>query len=332
MADVNGFDPVPWFVADGAEHTAEVFRTTLWLATGGGEGVVAPTDLKVRALDVAAGQVRIDPGACVMPNRQAGARSESYGGRAPLQSLVDIPQTDSSGPRTDLIIARIEDPQYEGWAKPPDAEAAKRWTYIRPFRIHNVSPATLTAARRGTLDLGYPACALAAVNMPASTAAVEEEFIENLRRMASPRSKTVKLSGAPTAEDALTGAASEGGRIWPDYRPSIAIPPWATKAHPTAFITSMGHRGGNAQGLLTVVMGAFRANNIGFDLDALVTSGQRHTFITGGDWDDIRSIAGTVQEIHVEGRKTEAPTNPGYLVTVAGTQILFDVLFEEDVL
>lgn len=329
MADQSGFDPVPWFVGGGAEHQAEIFRTVLHIAVGGGEGVVAPTDCKVTARDPSTNQVRIAPGAVVATNRETGARSESYGGRAPLESLIDIPPASGSGARTDLIVARVEDPQYGEWPSPPSAEAAADWPYIVPRRIPSVSAATLEAARRGKLNLGYPATPLAAVKMPAGAVRVENEYVEDLRRLARPRTHNERRMSQPTPEVVMDNLL---GTTWPDYAPTIEVPAWATGAYVIATLSSIGQRGGPAQGYLTVLLGNKRADNIVYDLDAPVTGGSRHTLVVGGGWSDIRTLAGAVQSLHLEARKLFPELSNGNLVTVEGTQVIYDVQFYETVL
>lgn len=328
--DPSGLDPTAWFIQAARDHPPELLRTAAYVWTGGAEGIVAPGDLRVSALDAAGGQVRISPGAAVVRNRHPEARSESYVIRAPGFCYVDIPATTS--PRVDLIGLRIDDPQYEGVNGPDNETEAETWRFTRPFRVHNVSGANLALAQRGQLDLGFPHYFPAYVQLPANTGiganAVTNAMIGSLRELAQPRSKPVIEIGQPTPEDALTGGLSELGRPWPDYRPDIRVPTWATNATTIVTLSSIGQRVGAAQGYFTAVLGGLRATNIGFDLDAPATGGSRHTLVVAGGF-DVRSLAGRTVQIQTEARKLLAAENPGHLVTVAGTQVIYNVIFYE---
>ena len=125
------------------------------------------------------------------------------------------------------------------------------------------------------------------------------------------------------------------GTVWPDFEPTIRVPSWATGASVIATLSSIGQRDGAAQGQLTAVLNGtasggvsgFRAADILYDLDAPAAGGSRHTLVVGGKWSDIRSIAGLTTTIRLEGKRINTASNPGYLVTVDGTQVIFDLIF-----
>lgn len=329
--DFTGMDRVPWFVQAARDHPPELLRTFAYLATGGNEGVAAPTDLRVQQLDTATGQVRISQGAVAILNRYASARSEMYIARAPGFSYLDVP-AQGTGTRVDLIGVTVDDPQYPGVTGPANETAALTWRFARPIRRHNVNSTELAAAQRGQLDLGYPVYWLAYITIPANTSAITNAMITSLRQLAVPLIHNQVEMNGPTPEVTLT---STTGVVWPDYQPTIRVPSWAVGASCKATLSSVGQRDGGAQGVFTVVLNGaasggapqFRAADIMFDLDPPAVGGTRHTLVVGGKWADIRALAGLTTTVRLEGRRTNTAVDVGYLVTVAGTQAIFDLTF-----
>lgn len=329
--DFSGTDLVPWFVQAARDHSPELLRTFAYLATGGNEGIAAPTDLRVQQMDTATGRVRISPGACAVLNRHPEARSEMYVARAPGYSYLDIP-ANGTGVRTDLIGIRVDDPQYAGVAGPANETEAATWRFARPYRHPNASSAEVNAARRGQLDLGFPVYWLAAVVIPSSTSAITQAMISDLRQMAVPQQRAVVEGSGPTPEVSLTTTT---GAVWPDFQPTIRVPTWATMASCKATLSSVGQRNGSAQGQLTVVLNGnagggvsgYRASDIFFDLDAPATGGSRHTLVVYGGWSDIRPLAGLTTTVRLEGKRTNTGIDVGNLVTVDGTQVIFELWF-----
>jgi hypothetical protein len=93
-------DPVP-YVVHGAKHSADVFRQAFFDSTSGAEGVSSPTAMGVKATGTPSNQVRVFPGGVLIPNTYQGGEGQSYTGRnASLKPLVDVPASDSTGPRS----------------------------------------------------------------------------------------------------------------------------------------------------------------------------------------------------------------------------------------
>ena len=329
------WDATPWFVGGGAEHSPEVARLLAYAAVGDASGIVSPGDLKVSALAVSGSSIRVLAGACLVPNRAAGGSQQTYVGRNPSEDVKGVTATGSGSSRNDLVVARVEDPFMPGepWSDPVDPKVGP---YIFTRILSNVpssAVATPEAAEAYLAAQGMSAIPLAGLILPSNTATITQAMVRDLRKLARPRSQRDLFLGAPTAEVAMN---NELGAVWPDFRPIVNVPSWATHAYVTATLSSIGQRGGPAQGFLTAVLGGglngitgFRANNIGYDLDAPATGGSRHTLMVAGAFTDIRSIAGKSVYVQLEARKILASENPGYLVTVTGTQVLFDVQFFE---
>lgn len=215
-------DSTPWFVGGGAQHSPEGARGLAYAATRGAEGVAGVSDLKVQAQAVPNGTVQVITGGALLLNRYAGGNGQTYSLRNATATDVPVTPTGSGGGRTDLVLARVLDPQYEG-APPADPTS---FDYSRITIIQGVPAGTKTAKE---LTLGYPAIALAKVTLPASTATVTAGMITDLRRVAQPRREraTVTIFPSTTANIPTVGYNS-----WPisaAQRPLVAVPDWATK-------------------------------------------------------------------------------------------------------
>lgn len=321
MASTSGFEAVPWAV-DGTKASADIARLLAYAATQGGEGIIDALDCKVSATaGQATNQVHIAPGALVIRNRSANAFAQSYVARATTATHLDVAPTGSSG-RSDLVVVRIKDPQF-----PPYSGQTVAVPTV-PEIIPGVPAGTTSAA---SLGLNQSVYAVARLDIPPNTTNITAGMIKETRQLAQSRTHRGIEQANPTPEQALNSTA---GRIWPDFRPQFYIPEWATGAVATATLSSIGLRYGSTQGFLTLVLngpaqgvGGFRANDIGYDLDAPSQGGSRHTLIVAGGWNDIRSIAGSWREIRLEARSTNTPEDTGDLWTVAGTQLQFDVEF-----
>lgn len=225
-------DAVPWFIAAPAEHSAEVARTLAYQAIGGKEGLARAGDLLVRALPVPGGAVQVLPGAAGILNRAPGGGGQAYVGRVGAAVSVPIAATGSGSGRTDLIVFRVDDPQYGG-SVPPSAE---KGPYIRLDVISGVN-ANVTRVQDVPDHETDSAVTLARVTLPASTGTVTSAMITNVSRVANPLRETVlrtyALTGSDTVE--LTNTTEyPAGATWPFAVESAwgetFIPEWATRA------------------------------------------------------------------------------------------------------
>ena len=170
---------VPYLVGGGFEHSAEVMRAALAAATSGAEGVLGAADFRVTPTAVPGTSVAVSPGNALLRNSYVGGGAQSYAVRAPSQTELPIQATGSAGARTDLVVARIDDPTYQGGAFDPATFEAAKFEVIRGVPANTVSVAGL--------GLSYPAIALARVTLPASTGTVTAGMITDLREVALPR-------------------------------------------------------------------------------------------------------------------------------------------------
>lgn len=215
----------PWAVGGGAEITASIGRLLAYVGTSGREGVVGTGDLKVQALATPGTKIRVAPGSGVIRNRYPNARAQSYIVDNPSQHEVPVTQTPSGQPRTDLVIARIVDPQYGG-TQPTDPN---NYSYVITDIIEGV-PAD--AGHAYVRNLGYPAIALARIAIPGGTATITNAMITNLRRVANPNRER-EIFGDNLEGSAIYALDSTVETYWPQLPDPVAriyVPEWATVA------------------------------------------------------------------------------------------------------
>lgn len=313
-----GFDPTPWFVGGGAHHSPAVARLLAYAGTSGQEGVVGPADFKVSPLGSPGASVTLAAGAAVILNRSAGGQQQSYVMRAPTSTSVGVAATGAS-PRSDLVVLRVEDPEFSPWQVPTDPVAAQ---YVFPRIIQGV-PANTTDA--GSLNLGYSALAVARLDIPANTSAITSGMIKDVRRLTQPGSRREVLAGKSSIENQDQTASTY--QIFPSYGPTVSVPRWATHAIVQAHVASVAVIGAGLtdfRGLWRVRLGGLAGVDQDYDFD---TSGgnYRTTETVVGEF-DVRSIAGTDKQLLVE---TLRSAGTGNLRSVRGTRLVFDVQFVE---
>ncbi|MEU3455577.1 hypothetical protein ABZ671_18550 [Micromonospora sp. NPDC006766] len=218
-------------VGGGASHSAEVARLLAYVAFRGNEGIIGVDDLKVKSLPVPGGSVTVDPGACAILCRATGQLHQAYAGRLPTQDTAGIAATGSGAGRSDLVIARVEDPWLAGepWPNPSDPTVGP---YIRTRVIPGVPS---TTKRLTDLNLGMSGIALARVDLPASTGTVTQAMITDLRKIANPRRDRDMVVKFPVADNNMPAAYT----LWPAASQiSVDVPVWAT--HVRVHITLQG--------------------------------------------------------------------------------------------
>lgn len=215
---------------DGGIVSASLMRMLAYQATGGEEGVGGIGDMAVRQTAIASSQVRIAAGGAVLVNRYPGVQNESYMIRAGDETLLDIPANGGSTPRTDMVIAYVDDWNMPGGSPlPPGTVLPTNSVATAKYRVYTGIPAGLTKASQ--LNLSYPAIALAVLTVPPATAAITQAMITNVRRKAVPRRQDVTLTKALIAgqEDALD-TAGPAVEIWPNAAVwPVEVPEWAAR-------------------------------------------------------------------------------------------------------
>lgn len=250
-------DPVPFIIGGGTEHSPEVVRQAMYDATSGAEGISSPGAYKVQAQSTPNGTVRVAPGGATLLNKYPGGAGQSYTGvRNASQTSVPVVATGSTGGRTDAVILRVLDPQYEG--QPPADPNAFQYTRLEILRGVTAGLKTI-----GQLSLAYPAILLAKLTIPASTATITSGMITDLREMANPRKDVVIRARALTAinTETLTSTTTE---YFPNAggEQTISIPSWATRAIIEASWIQIREPGGNSWGECWVEFGPYKSAGV----------------------------------------------------------------------
>jgi hypothetical protein len=274
------FDPVPWAVGGGAVHSSEVARLMTYLATGGQEGVLGSLDLAVSPLAVPGTGIRVAPGACVIRNRASGTSYDTYAARMPSQTTLTTTPNGPSAPRSDLILARVENPFISGepWSIPSDVTVGP---YVFARIVQGVPITTRNVA---SLNLGYSGIALARIDYPINTGTVTAGMIKDLRCVTNPAA--VSPFPSPDADDEDGGEARNyefvnqphtGGndiitytattyQNWPtDAVWSLRIPWWATHMEYDLRVNNAQVRDNNATGNTQFVVNGVAVKSVVFD-------------------------------------------------------------------
>jgi hypothetical protein len=271
-------DRVPWFIGGGAEHSPETARNILYDATAGANGVAGSSDLKVAALAVPGSGVRVMPGGALLRSRYAGAAAQSYALRNPTATDVPIRPTGSSGKRSDAIVARVLDPQYEGQA-PTDPND---YDYARFTVIEGVSPTLSTDAELiASHGITYPFTLLARVDLPASRADVQPGFVKDLRKLGNPQRQRALQSAYVGARSEITRTGNYGTlRSF-----TVEVPEWATHAIVVASVQGAYTKGGPGTGHVAITgFGQSALNHTSpWDMDVSSDRFERHYFEASGE-------------------------------------------------
>lgn len=302
-------DSVPWFIGGGAEHSPEIARLVAYAATGGAEGITSALDMVVRQTVTPSSSVTVGVGSATLLNKYAGGSQQSYMVRNASSTSLTVSATGSGGGRSDLVILRIDDPQYGGQAP----SNVKDGPYCRLAIIQGVS-STLTA-----ISTVYPCIALARVDLPANTAVVTQAMIVQLRRVARPRRTRDLYNTQPTTTTDFTSTSVD---IAPQSNRTLAVPEWATQMKVIG--TVAGARCINAAAVGGVYANFDGANlaNAAVDMDA----NTRGTWVTSDTWPITAAQRGTNITLRMKGNRT---AGTGTFRIDQYTTVLWDVEFLE---
>ncbi|MFD7764078.1 hypothetical protein, partial [Streptomyces microflavus] len=246
---------------------------------------------------------------------------QSYAARMATTELVDIEPTAADGPRSDLIVARVEDP-YGGevWPEPADPTVGP---YVFTRVIPDV-PIGTTSIR--DIEPDSTAITLARIDLEASTGSVTAPRIVDLRQMARPRTESRRLylhSAWPTGDE--LGPVTD---IWEEFplgaRWTQVVPEWATHVGVHTQITGVHHPNSTtARGELRVYAGDERGPGMPYLAEAAGRIGLQagHTFLVPPE------ARGEILAVGVEGKGTVGVT--GVLRADAGTVLAVDIVYSQ---
>lgn len=209
--------PVPILV-DGATHSGQQFRMLVRDLARGAEGVTEGDDLRVTQLSTPGSGVQISTGSGVIRGRVSTFQG-TYAACNTGSDTVGVSSNGGGGTRYDLVVLRVEDPDYEGTLDPVTDE-------INYFQvISNVSSTTASAPD------GRTCIPLARLAIPASTSTITDAMITDVRRVANPRRESRLLPQTPaTASANITGSSLVYSYFSTAAGWNIAVPTWAAVA------------------------------------------------------------------------------------------------------
>lgn len=319
-------EAVPWMIGGGVRHSVEVARLLSYVAFGGNEGIVGAKDLEVRPLSTPGGGVRIAKGAAAIKNRGVGFDYDSYAARWPSEDSVAIGATGSGSKRSDMVIARIENPFQAGepWAQPSSADLAAGTAIFRRIAvISNVPEGAKTLAEAG--QSGYSAIPLARIDLPASTSTVLATHIVDLRRLVVAQRADAFNVFAPTGTQVLTSTTNTNWPTGANF--TVDVPDWCTHVQMRAILggIAFGSAGQtqNAVGSLRLSLGS--ASGEGTQYNVSATGVDRTTLLAGAAMLSVPSgLRGTTQVVKIEGKKDSGSTS---LTSDASSTISVEVRF-----
>ncbi|CQR59170.1 hypothetical protein [Streptomyces leeuwenhoekii] len=208
--------PVP-IATLGAEHSAQQFRMMIKDLARDNQGVTTGSDLKVTALATPGGAVQIGDGSAVIAGKVSPVQGY-YNAYNIGSDTVQIAATGSTS-RSDMLVLRVEDPEYEG-----DRDPA-----TDPIVFFEVIPNVSSTAT--TVPAGYSAIPLARIDIPSSTATITNAMIKDLRQIANPRRERILTPYYfPGPLQEISGTST----TWKTHpnvtMATLAIPSWAATA------------------------------------------------------------------------------------------------------
>lgn len=319
----NGFEGVPWMVGGGAKHSANIGRVLAFMACGGQSGIAAPGDLKISQSGTADKFVHMATGALSVVNRAGNARNEAYIGRATAVSDIEIAPTGSSA-RSDLIVARIKDPQYNQSITPASVADGP---YVFPEIISGVAS---NIKRVEQLNLSEAVYAVARIDIPPNTTAITSAMIKDLRQLAQPHShdEDAIQSGTTWAEWLLT--SDTNWKNWPNNALQLDVPPWATHAFVRIDLNAVGLNGVPADFSPRINLGGLTAASPNFDYNGSPpgAGAEKLPFTLFAQF-DVRSLAGQTVTLRPQAARIFATTSTGEIWFDPNSQVIFSVKFQE---
>lgn len=311
----------PWAV-DGATVTGAMARLLANVAFGDAEGIASKGDCKVQQTQVAGTSIRVMPGGVAIRNAYSGGAGQSYAGYNPDEDVVPTTATGGSS-RSDLVVARINDPEFAG--QPPNPGEEDTYPYIETEVIVGV-PAT--TKRASELNLGYPAVELARIDRPANTATVTDANIVDLRRLARPRTFEV-INHIHTPNDDSFNTVG-GWEQFPDQIiMDVDIPEWAVRAKITGFVEGIRLiKAGSGKMRIAIQSTQDGTQSTQINESAPRTAADRVSYNLGGEIAIGASLRGTTQRFVIQGQSNDTGSN-GFLKTDSGSSGQIRVLLEE---
>lgn len=313
-------NPVP-IATTGATHTAQEFRMMIKDLARDNQGVTTGLDLKVSALSTPGPGVQISDGSAVI----AGAADPAQGHYSAYNIGPDTVDIAAAGgtPRSDMIVLRVEDPDYEGTRNPA----------VDPIVFWEVIPNVSSTAT--TVPSGYSAIPLARIDIPASTGTITNTMITDLRKVANPRRERVLYPYYYTGSLTEISGTIAVWKYFPEVTlATVAVPDWAAKAQVVYSVHGIRLSTGNVFGAVRFALGDVEAVQAVY-IDDNGGSGVRRVPITMAETIDLTTTAGAAMRgtnQPVKPRMRTDPLNSGAIGVDGSTTFIVDIEFLEGAL
>ncbi|MFG2276781.1 hypothetical protein ACGFNY_44360 [Streptomyces chartreusis] len=301
-------------LTNGATHSAQQFRMLVRDLANGAEGITQGDDLKVTQRSTPGGGVLVGDGSAVVRGR-ANTFQGSYA--ACNIGAVDVPIAATGGSaRSDMVILRIEDPEYEGTLDPETDEIA----YFDV--ISNVSSSATAIPDSRT------AIPLARIDIPSSTSTITNAMVTDLRQVANPRRRRSVFTQSPSSLSTGIGSSTSYSYFSTAAGVNVAVPDWATKVIIKIDVSPVRYDLGNFWGRIGATYGSSLATQ-DITLDDNQGSGARRIPAIIADTLTVPSAyRGTTQLLRVRASAMETG-QAGRIYVDSGTTFAYDVQFEE---
>lgn len=304
--------PAPILI-NGATHSAQQFRMLVRDLARGAEGVTQGDDLKVTQRSTPGGGVSVADGSGVVRGR-ANTFQGSYSACNIGTADVTISATGGTV-RSDMVILRIEDPEYEGTLDPASAQIA----YFQV--ISNVS-SSATAIPDGRT--GIP---LARIDIPVSTSTITNAMITDLRKVANPRRETRQYTHSPATDSTLLGASTSYNYFSTEAGQNIAVPDWATTVRVRVDICNLRFSVANYFGAIRATFGASLTLQATALDDDQGTGVRKVPGVIADTLTVPSAYRGTTQLLRAQGAGSSG--NTGRINVTSGTTFIYTTEFEE---
>jgi hypothetical protein len=322
------FNNAAWAI-DGATLNSALARTQAFAACSGAEGIVQKGDLKVSQLTVAGNGILVGTGSALILNNYQTNTDQVYTVSNPAVHTVTSGEMPSSSPSVQHFIVAIVvgDPEFSQTGHPwmlgtdPPSGTEDTFDYVRVTFIPCAGGATDLGA------IGYPAVALARLDIPASTTTITNAMITDLRSLARPRTQLVQgfIDSGPNV------SISSSWHRFPDANViTVKIPSWAVKAKIMGYVEGIKlYAAGSAriQPYMTTGDGRATTEITNVNENAPGTSADRRSYNVGGSF-DVRDIAGETHSFGVRAQDTNSSYD-AFLRVISSSSAFLQVYFEE---
>lgn len=305
----------PPLLTHGGTHAARAFRMMVRDLARGSQGVTEGDDLKVRQLATPGAGVRVGDGSAVV--RGATWGQGSYTQYNVGDAVLPVAPTGAS-PRSDLVVLRVEDPEYEGTRNPETDE-------IGYFHVVSNVPATTTTA-----PSGMTAVPLARLDIPANTSVITDAMVRDVRQIANPRRERRIYTASPSGDQNWPGNTTGSFVAWPSAaRWSVPVPAWAATVRVVMTIAGVQVLTGGIWGHSAWKLGAVQGQSVTADTGK--SDGSERIHLLSADTRALpAAMRGTTQEL--AALIALDSDNAGILQADVATTAVADVEFEEGVL